>query len=142
MPETASVQCFAARSESLPALMDFIALRSSSLGLPRGTCLRLQLVAEELFTNTFRHGECKLTDPSVTVCIELAGGEIEFTYEDCEQPWNPLSTLNPEHLHLPLEQRPVGGLGVTLIDGFAERVEYARVDERNRIRLWMRCESS
>jgi serine/threonine-protein kinase RsbW len=142
MPETASIQCFAARSESLPALMDFIALRSGALGLPRGTSLRLQLVAEELFTNTFRHGECKLQHPSVTVGIELAGDEIEFTYEDCEQAWNPLNTLNPEHLQLPLDQRPVGGLGITLIDGLAERLEYARVDERNRIRLWMRREPS
>lgn len=130
--------CFRACSESLPALMDYIALRSSSLGLPRATGLRLQLVAEELFTNTFRHGRpCEL--PTVTVCIESAGENIEFTYEDREAPYNPIAHLDFAPLHLPVTQRPVGGLGIVLIDAFAERVQYERVEERNRVRVWLRC---
>jgi serine/threonine-protein kinase RsbW len=140
MTETAvTTPCFSARSESLPALMDYIAQRSGHLGLPRATCLRLQLVAEELFTNTFRHGQ-PCDTPSVTVCIEAAGADIEFTYEDCEAPCNPLAHLDFAPLHLPLAQRPVGGLGVVLIDAFAERVEYERVRERNRVRMWLRCD--
>ena len=129
--------CFSACSESLPALMDYIALRSSSLGLPRATSLRLQLVAEELFTNTFRHGQ-PLDKPTVTVKIEAAGEDIEFIYEDGEAPCNPLAHLDFAPLHLPLAQRPVGGLGIVLIDAFAERVQYERVEERNRVRVWMR----
>jgi serine/threonine-protein kinase RsbW len=129
---------FSACSESLPALMDYIALRSSSLGLPRVTSLRLQLVAEELFTNTFRHGQ-PCDTPSVTVRIESAGADIEFTYEDCEAPCNPLAHLDLAPLHLPLAQRPVGGLGVVLIDAFAEKVQYERVQERNRVTVWLRC---
>lgn len=144
MTEVASIQSFAASSESLPALMDFIALRSSNLGVPRGTSLRLQLVAEELFTNTFRHGVRHTGEdeapPSVSVRLELAGENVELTYEDAELAWNPLDTLNPSHLQLPLAQRPVGGLGVVLIDAFAENVEYQRVDQRNRVRVLMRCD--
>jgi len=142
MSETLSIQSFTACSASLPALMDFVALRSSTLGVPRGTSLRLQLVAEELFTNTFRHGVRHLPDeeeqPTVSVRIELAGDNIELTYEDAELAWNPLDTLNPAHLQLPLAQRPVGGLGVVLIDSFAERVQYERIDQRNRVRVLMR----
>ena len=144
MTQTASIQSFAASSESLPALMDFIALRSSDLGVPRGTSLRLQLVAEELFTNTFRHGISRVEDeeqpPSVSVRIELAGADIELTYEDAELAWNPLDRRNPAHLQLPLAQRPVGGLGVVLVDSFAERIQYERIDERNRVRVWVRCD--
>ncbi|MFI4979515.1 MAG: ATP-binding protein [Nevskiales bacterium] len=135
-----SIQSFAARSESLPALMDFIALRSSNLGLPRGTSLRLQLVAEELFTNTFRHGQAASISRTVTLCIEQAGEDIELTYEDGELAWDPLSHRDYTHLQLPLVQRPVGGLGVLLVDAFAERVQYERVQERNRVRVWVRCD--
>jgi serine/threonine-protein kinase RsbW len=143
MTEVASIQSFAASSASLPALMDFIALRSSDLGVPRGTSLRLQLVAEELFTNTFRHGvhraeEDEEAQPTVSVRLELAGENVELTYEDAELAWNPLDTRNPAHLQLPLAQRPVGGLGVVLIDAFAENVQYERVDQRNRVRVLMR----
>jgi len=134
-----SIESFSACSESLPALMDFIALRSSALGLPRGTSLRLQLVAEELFTNTFRHGQPVAATQSVTVRIEQAGDDIELTYEDCELAWDPLAHLDHSRLHLPLAQRPAGGLGVILIDAFAERVQYERVQERNRVRVWLRC---
>ena len=134
-----SIQSFTACSESLPALMDFIALRSTTLGLPRGTSLRLQLVAEELFTNTFRHGQALVDAQSVTVCIEQAGEDIELIYEDGELAWNPLAHCDHSHLQLPLAQRPVGGLGVLLVDAFAERVQYERVQERNRIRVWLRC---
>jgi len=42
---------------------------------------------------------------------------------------------------MPLAQRPVGGLGVILIDGFAEQVQYERVQQRNRVRVRLRCES-
>lgn len=130
---------FRACSESLPALMDYIALRSSSLGLPRATSLRLQLVAEELFTNTFRHGR-PCDQPNVTVQIlQPAGEDIEFVYEDGEPPCNPLAHLDITPLHLPVAQRPVGGLGVVLIDAFAEKVQYERVEERNRVRVWLRC---
>ena len=136
---SASIESFSACSESLPALMDFIALRCSTLGLPRGTILRLQLVAEELFTNTFRHGQPVVATQSVTVRIEQAGDDIELTYEDCELAWNPLDHLDHSRLQLPLAQRPVGGLGVVLIDAFAERVQYERIEERNRVRVWLRC---
>ena len=132
--------CFRACSDSLPALMDYIALRSSNLGLPRATSLRLQLVAEELFTNTFRHGQLCGDHPSVTVQIlQPAGEDIEFIYEDGEAPCNPLAHLDFTPLHMPLAQRPVGGLGIVLIDAFAERVQYERVEERNRVRVWLRC---
>jgi serine/threonine-protein kinase RsbW len=144
MSSTGAIQSFAASSESLPALMDFIALRSSDLGVPRGTSLRLQLVAEELFTNTFRHGVHRLQQedeppqPTVSVRLELAGENVELTYEDAELAWNPLDKRNPAHLQLPLAQRPVGGLGVVLIDSFAENIEYERVDQRNRVRVLVR----
>lgn len=135
---SASIQSFPACSASLPALMEFVARRAEALGLPRGTNLRLQLVAEELFTNTFRHGQCLADGAAATVQIEPAGADVELTYEDAERAWNPLDTLNPELLKLPLAQRPVGGLGVALIDGFAERVQYERVQDRNRVRVWLR----
>ena len=117
--------------------MAFIAQRAAVLKLPRATSLRLQLVAEELFTNTFRHGSGADGAPPVTVRVEPAGEDVELVYEDGEPAWNPL--LQP--LPLPLEQRPVGGLGSLLVSAMAERSKYERVQERNRVRVWVRVEA-
>ena len=121
--------------------MAFIAQRAAVLKLPRATSLRLQLVAEELFTNTFRHGSGADGAPPVTVRVEPAGEDVELVYEDGEPAWNPLLQQAVEHLHLPLEQRPVGGLGSLLVSAMAERSKYERVQERNRVRVWVRVEA-
>jgi serine/threonine-protein kinase RsbW len=136
---TVSTESFAACSESLSALMDFIARQSSVLGVSRDNSLRLQLIAEELFTNSFRHGHAVEAAHPVTLRIEPAGDSIELTYEDGGHAWDPLLHLDPSTLQLPLEQRPVGGLGTFLVAGFAERLQYERVQERNRLRVRLRC---
>jgi serine/threonine-protein kinase RsbW len=138
---TGTVQSFTPCGESLAALMAFVAQRATLLNIPRDTSLRLQLVAEELFTNTFRHGGCPEGGPLVTVAIESAGNEVELIYEDGEAAWDPLRQSAAAHLSLPLEQRPVGGLGALLIGAMVERAVYERMVERNRVRVWLRWEA-
>jgi anti-sigma regulatory factor (Ser/Thr protein kinase) len=135
---TGTVQSFSPCGDSLAALMAFVAERAATLNISRDSNLRLQLVAEELFTNTFRHGKGGAQGPSVTVCIEPDGKDLCLIYEDGEPAWNPLQQYAVEHLHLPLEQRPVGGLGALLVNAMAERSHYERVRERNRVLIWLR----
>ncbi|MDR3417412.1 MAG: ATP-binding protein [Nevskia sp.] len=136
----ASKQSFPPCSESLDAVIGFVERRSGELQLPHATCLRLQLVAEELFTNTFRHQPCAERIPA-TVSIEAVGEEVELVYEDSEPEWNPLLHIDRSHLELPVAQRPVGGLGMVLIQSFAQDLHYERHEGRNRIRVRLRREA-
>ena len=66
--------------------------------------------------------------------LTLEGGVLELTVEDDTAAFDPLSAPAPD-LTLPLEERPVGGLGITILKGLMDSVEYGRHQGRNRLVL-------
>jgi anti-sigma regulatory factor (Ser/Thr protein kinase) len=113
----------------------FIADVCAMTGLPRKACLRLTLLVEELFTNTVVHGHGADTEAPVSLAFVIHPGSIALTYEDTARPYDPFARVRVPDDTLGVEDRPVGGLGVALVAAIAERVEYARVDGKNRISL-------
>ncbi len=104
-------------------------------GLPRQQCLRLNLVLEELFTNTVKHGHRGDCDAPVWVALSRSGDVVQVVYEDKAPPFNPYAHLPEEPPDTTLELRKVGGLGVLLTKGLAATRDYAYLFGRNRIRL-------
>ena len=130
-------QNFPALPDSLTPILEFIAASAAPLCFDDGTTHRLQLMAEELFTNSLKYGE---PAAGSSVSLRLARGEegIEMTYEDHCIPWDPFAHIDRSHHQLSVTERPVGGLGIALIEGLAARVEYQRSGDCNRCRLWLR----
>ena len=59
---------------------------------------RLEVLFEELVSNTIRHGFIRHSDQSIHVRVEQKPGAIELTFEDDSTPFNPLesrSTASP-----------------------------------------------
>jgi len=106
--------------------------------LPRDACLRLNLVIEELFTNTVRHGYRGDCDAPVWVGLSRQDDMVRLVYEDKAPPFNPYSAIAEAAAPAPdatLSMRRVGGLGVLLTKELAKSRDYAYVFGRNRIRL-------
>lgn len=101
--------------------------------MPRGQLLRIELVVEELFTNTVRHGYCTDSDAPVWLRIEPAPGSVALIYQDAAPAYNPLT--HDIELTAPLAARAIGGLGVHLIRELATDVTYRRADSRNILTL-------
>ena len=101
----------------------------------RHACLRANLVVEELFMNTVKHGHAGGSDLPVWITLAAQAGRIGLTYEDFAPPFNPFARERREMLEALAQQRREGGLGVILAQGLAAEVEYAYVFGRNRIRL-------
>jgi anti-sigma regulatory factor (Ser/Thr protein kinase) len=53
---------------------------------------------------------------------------------DDGHPFNPLELPEP-NTHLPVEDRPIGGLGIHLLKKMSDRMAYARTDGKNRLTL-------
>jgi anti-sigma regulatory factor (Ser/Thr protein kinase) len=98
-------------------------------GLARERCLRLNLVLEELFVNTVRHGHRGDCEAPVWITLDAQPEAVQVIYEDIAPAFNP-------YAHLP-EKNPgkIGGLGVLLTRELAATRDYAYLFGRNRIRL-------
>lgn len=110
----------------LAALED--ALRAA--GLPDEPVLELRLVAEELLVNVADYGHDDRAEHWVRVELEREGDEVRLRFEDDGRPFDPLAAPAPD-LEGPVEERPVGGLGVHLVRSLVDRAEYARVEGHN-----------
>src|SRR5215831_15488379 len=73
---------FPARLTALPDVAAFIADTALRAGIPTGSCQKLTLLVEELFTNTVEHGHRGECDEPVRVGLEVEPGWIALTYDD------------------------------------------------------------
>ena len=72
---------------------------------------RLEVVFEELVTNTVRHGFADSSDQSIHVEVERGSGAITLIFEDDGLPFNPTEAQVPAHA----DANRIGGLGLPLI---------------------------
>ncbi len=133
-------RAFPARLRMLHDALDFVAVFAALKGLSERELLRLQLVIEELFTNTIEHGYGKECDELIEIALAAAPGWVTVQYQDAAAPYDPAHAVatSRERVSEPPEQRPVGQLGVHLVAGIVDDVQYARVDGRNQLQILMR----
>lgn len=128
---------FPARAVELRRIGTFLNDFCTRQRVEREHCLRLNLVVEELFTNTVRHGHRGDSDAPVWVSVATGPAAVYLTYEDTAPPFNPyaLFASTPDTT---LSLRRIGGLGVLLTRELASTRDYAYLFGRNRIRLTLK----
>lgn len=133
----AHARVFPARMDAFPSVRSFVEEVCDAARFGRHDAARLVLLIEELFTNTVLHGHGGDSDAPVGLALEVAEGQIALAYEDGAPPHDPFAARRPPEERSAVEDRPVGGLGVVLVSGMAEQVEYSYAAGRNRIRAVM-----
>src|ERR1044072_8916566 len=73
---------FPSRPEAWRKGRAFIETFCKDAGLPRDSTLKANLVVEELFLNTVKHGHRGGSDAPVWITMEAADGSVSLTYED------------------------------------------------------------
>jgi anti-sigma regulatory factor (Ser/Thr protein kinase) len=126
---------FLARLDQLRPMQRFLEGFCAESGLPRAAYLRLNLVLEELFTNTVRHGHRGDCDAPVWIAVSRSGDTLSLLYEDKAPPFNPYARLTEPVVDATVSMRKIGGLGVLLTKQIAASRDYAYLFGRNRIRL-------
>jgi len=132
---TTRTAMFPSRQEAWKAARAFVERFAGEARLEREKGLRTNLVVEELFMNTVRHGHRGGSDAPVWIELSKQGNEISLTFEDNAPPFNPFAAATREMLEALAETRREGGLGVILAHGLTASADYAYVFGRNRIRL-------
>ena len=90
------------------------------------------LTVEELVTNCIKYGYAAVdtTDKGIDVAISIVGGELRIILSDDAAPFDPLAQAAPD-LSLPIEERPIGGLGIHMLRQMSTGFAYAFENGRN-----------
>ena len=72
--------------------------------------------------------------PRITISLLRETADLHIQVTDSGRPFNPLAVPSPD-TQLPLEDRPVGGLGVHLVPPPHGRVAYRREDGKNTLTM-------
>lgn len=130
----------------LPATLDQLA-RAREFVLTHAPAMlehKVDLVLEELFLNVANHayagGQAKHADArwgEVEIACGVEPDPVSPRFHLCLTDWgpafDPLALPDPD-LEAELEDREPGGLGVHLVKQMTSSLEYARIEDANRLR--------
>lgn len=134
-PMTASLEFEVANKLSalVPATEELSRWLEERQAAPAGAYLAT-LALEELVTNCIKYGYDDEADHVIRVRVELTPAGMTMVVEDDGHPFNPLEQAEPD-TNLPIEDRPIGGLGLHLLRKLSDRMEYAWKNGRNQVTL-------
>jgi anti-sigma regulatory factor (Ser/Thr protein kinase) len=121
--------------EVLSSIGAFVMKAAEDAGLDRRAAYRLRLAVDEMATNIIVLGNPleHSGDDEIRLTSDITDQALTITLEDRGPEFNPLEHETPEgHIDKPMEQRPIGGLGVFLAIRGVDRFLYQRIDDRNR----------
>jgi anti-sigma regulatory factor (Ser/Thr protein kinase) len=121
----------------LPALTQFLQEFWSASRLPPAQAFPFELALEEVFINVAKYGSPAGTSLWVEVSLALAPNGLTMTIEDNGPLFDPLA-LPPPDVTASLAERPIGGLGLFLVQKLMDAVSYDRVGTHNRLRMTKR----
>jgi len=106
---------------------------AAQVGLDKRAAYRLALAVDEVATNIVVHGYDEAgREGMIDVRAGIDEQALRITLEDTGVAYDPGQASLPDQLDVPLEQRPVGGLGLYLAVDGCDELLYERIDERNR----------
>ncbi len=100
---------------------------------------KINLVLDEVVTNIVEYGFDDKLPHEIIVVLTLAGDVVAAEVIDDGRAYDPTLTPDPDTTS-PVDERPIGGLGVHFARTMMDRVEYRRVDRFNRLTLSRRAE--
>lgn len=94
--------------------------------LPDIKCKRIAICVDEILSNIIQYSQAT----SIELLFLADEDEISLIFRDNGIAFNPLERAEPNTL-LPLEQRPIGGLGILVTRKFMDRTDYCYEDGWN-----------
>jgi serine/threonine-protein kinase RsbW len=120
--------------EEIDILADGIMKFCRENDVEEGACLDIRLAVEEVVSNTIKYGYEDSEVHYIRIRAERETKGLLLEIEDGARPFNPLEAPKPD-LSLPAEKRPIGGLGIYLLNSVMDHVEYERAKSKNVLRM-------
>ena len=113
-----------AKVENLNTIRGFIKGHAKRASIPQNVIDAVVLSVDEAATNIIRHGyEENGLSGNIEVEVIVLGNGLSVCLRDNAPPFDPTTLPDPD-LTLPLELRPIGGLGVFIMRKKTDRLTY------------------
>jgi serine/threonine-protein kinase RsbW len=127
---------FTANLDSLQLIRDFLNGISGSICLDKKKAYNLCLAIDEIATNIINYGYPLAGNNNGQIEVTVATEEhsLQVTLIDSAIPFDPFKKDSPteDDLSKPLEERPIGGLGVMIAKQSVDEFKYEYSDNKNR----------
>lgn len=104
------------------------------MGVLPDVVFKVALSFEEVVTNVIKYSHDDSRPHEILIETLVGAEEVRLHVVDRGRAFNPLVAPAPD-LDLPVEERPIGGLGIHLVRSLAKTVVYERSGEKNILRL-------
>ena len=120
--------------QQIPQLADFVETIAQEKQLDPSLAMGINLALEEAVSNVMLYAYPKGTDGLVQVDATLSKDTLEFVIVDNGVPFDP--TAAPDvNFNIPVEDRPIGGLGIHLVRQLMDTVSYERKADKNVLKM-------
>lgn len=99
----------------------------------------LQVALDEMVSNVIKYAWPEGGSHEIQVRITVRSGQVEIEIADDGKPFDPLEARAPPVPEPGRRPKP-GGLGVHMLRQLVERIDYARVDGRNHLKMIKTCD--
>lgn len=122
--------------QDVPKLGDWIEGLGEKWDLPLPQVFNLNLALEEAVVNVMNYAYPNEKGKSITITAHKDSESLYFVIEDEGIPFDPTKAENPD-ITLDAEERPIGGLGIFLVQELMSRISYERKDNKNILSLYV-----
>lgn len=131
-----STHKFKADLDALDQIRNLLSVANEEVGLDKKKLYRLLLAVDEIATNIINYGYIEKGNLEGFFDLELnfQGKQFVVTLIDSAAKFDPFlhTTPSKENLELPLEERPIGGLGIMMAQKSVDEYKYEFSDNKNR----------
>jgi serine/threonine-protein kinase RsbW len=107
----------------LSGIRRFVAEVGEDLGIPERALYELELAVDEACTNAIEHGY-QGVGGKIEIEIQPLNGGVHVVIRSWGEPFDPHSIPEPD-VSAPLEERPMGGVGLFLMRKVMDEVHFA-----------------
>jgi serine/threonine-protein kinase RsbW len=122
-------QTFPAKLAHLPAMLSWIT--TSIKEFDAKSLSKIELASEEALVNIIQHAK----QETLEIHLKSFPGHVEILIKDKGPAFNPLEIPAKTFEEMPLEERPLGGLGIHLMRSCVDEVRYTREGNTNLLSL-------
>jgi len=122
------------RIDELPRLATWLDELGASRALPSEATRDLHLALEEWLTNVISYAYSDEKEHAIRLRLWHMPGQLRIEIADDGEPFDPTARREPDTT-LPLEHRPIGGLGIHFVRKTMDGFSYRREDGHNIVTL-------